>query len=204
MWLWLTPGLNHHWYNLLTANEVAVILPGNHSTEPHDIILQLHSGPLHHISNLHPVYTPLQYPLLFPWGENGWYPEMKLLETAEQQGDQLQQQEGQWQQQCNRGLEVQAGNLPQSRRLTLMQYVAHQIHYHPDKFNPLLHGGCLFTHYVVDMFASVDQQRLWWIEMNQPLFHQETLTLLWLSLAVFRSLWLSLLMIGCTLESKIL
>ena len=34
--------------------------------------------------------------------------------------------------------------------------------------------------------------------------HQETLTLLWLSLAVFGSLWLSLLMIGCTLESKIL
>ena len=28
--------------------------------------------------------------------------------------------------------------------------------------------------------------------------HQETLTLLWLSLAVFGSLWLSLLMIGCT------
>ena len=38
----------------------------------------------------------------------------------------------------------------------------------------------------------------------QPTTDQETLTLLWLSLAVFRSLWLSLLMIGCTLESKIL
>ena len=34
--------------------------------------------------------------------------------------------------------------------------------------------------------------------------HQETLTLLWFSLAVFGSLWLSLLMIGCTLESEIL
>ena len=90
----LTPGLNHHWYNLPTANEVAVILPGNHSTEPCNIILWLHSGPLHRISDLHPAYTPLQYPLLFPQGENGWYPEMKLLETAEQQGDRLQWQEG--------------------------------------------------------------------------------------------------------------
>jgi hypothetical protein len=34
----------------------------------------------------------------------------------------------------------------------------------------LLCGGHLFTHYVVDMFASVDQQRVRWIEMNQPLF----------------------------------
>ena len=51
-----------------------------------------------------------------------------------------------------------------------MRYVAHHIHYCPDEFNPLLHSGHLFTHYVVDMFASVDQQRLWWIEMNQPLF----------------------------------
>jgi hypothetical protein len=34
----------------------------------------------------------------------------------------------------------------------------------------LLCGGRLFTRYVVNMFASVDQQRLCWIEMNQPLF----------------------------------
>jgi hypothetical protein len=65
---------------------------------------------------------------------------------------------------------MQAGNLLQSRQLTLTQYVAHWIHYHPNKFNPLLYSGHLFTCYVVDMFASVDQQRLWWIEMNQPLF----------------------------------
>lgn len=145
---------------------MAVILPGNHSTEPHNIILQLRSGPLHCISNLHPAYTPLQYPLLFPQGENGWYPEMKLLETAEQQGDWLQRQEGWQQQQCNHGLEVQAGDLPQSRQLTLTRYIAHHIHYCPNEFNPLLHGGHLFTHYVVDMFASVDQQRLRWIEIN--------------------------------------
>jgi hypothetical protein len=34
----------------------------------------------------------------------------------------------------------------------------------------LLRGGRLFIRYAVDMFASVDQQRLRWIGMNQPLF----------------------------------
>lgn len=32
------------------------------------------------------------------------------------------------------------------------------------------HGGCLFTCYVVDMFASANQQQLSWILRNQPTF----------------------------------
>ena len=93
--LQLTPGLDRCRYNLPTADEVAVILPGNHSTEPRDIVLRLRSGPLHRISDLHPAYTPLQYPLLFPRGENGWYPEMRLHETGEQRDGQIQWREGQ-------------------------------------------------------------------------------------------------------------
>ena len=90
----LTPGLDRQRYKLPMADEVAVILLGNHSTEPRNIVLQLRCGPLHHISDLHPAYAPLQYPLLFPRGENGWYPEMKLHETAEQRNGRLQQAEG--------------------------------------------------------------------------------------------------------------
>ena len=146
------------------ADEVAVILPGNHSTEPRGIVLRLRSGPLHRISDLHPAYAPLQYPLLFPRGENGWYPEMKLHETAEQRNGRLQQAEGRRQRRHDRGLEIQQGNLSDSRRLTLTRYVAHRIHYRPQEFNTLLRGGRLFTRYVVDMFASADQQRLLWIE----------------------------------------
>ena len=52
----------------------------------------------------------------------------------------------------------------------MTRYVAHRIHYCPQEFNTLLHGGCLFICYVVDMFASADQQRLSWIERNQQTF----------------------------------
>ena len=52
----------------------------------------------------------------------------------------------------------------------ISHYVAYRIQYCPHEFNTLLRGGRLFTCYVVDLFASVDQQRLRWIKMNQPLF----------------------------------
>ena len=63
------PGLDKWLYNLPTADEVAMILLGAQSKAPCDIILCNCDGPLYQISDLHPAYAPLQYPLLFPWGE---------------------------------------------------------------------------------------------------------------------------------------
>ncbi|CAF1905864.1 unnamed protein product [Brassica napus] len=37
-----------------------------------DIILEKNSGKLKRISELHPCYLPLQYPLIFPYGEDGF------------------------------------------------------------------------------------------------------------------------------------
>ncbi|KAF9472798.1 hypothetical protein BDN70DRAFT_909035 [Pholiota conissans] len=122
------PGLDRHRYNLPTADEVAVILPDNPSKEPRDIVLRLRSGPLRRISDLHPAYVPLQYPLLFPRDD------------------------------CSNG----------SKRLTLTSYVAYRLHYRPNNFNLLLRGGRLYTHYLVDMFATADQQRISFILQNQP------------------------------------
>ncbi|KAJ7310822.1 hypothetical protein DFH08DRAFT_644317, partial [Mycena albidolilacea] len=63
----VAPGARRRRGNLPTADEVAVILPGDRSQmQPRDIILRKHDGPLLRISNLHPAYTPLYYVLLFP------------------------------------------------------------------------------------------------------------------------------------------
>ena len=50
-------------------NEVAVSIPADH----HDIILRLRGGGLRRISHLNPAYSTLQYPILFPNGEDGWH-----------------------------------------------------------------------------------------------------------------------------------
>jgi hypothetical protein len=56
-------------YNPPTVNEIAAIVSGDECipTDPHDIILRQQDGTLHHISDLHPSYTPLHYVLLFPY-----------------------------------------------------------------------------------------------------------------------------------------
>ncbi|XP_023747382.1 uncharacterized protein LOC111895527 [Lactuca sativa] len=44
----------------------------------YDIIVYSKSGSPRRVSKLHPTYMPLQYPLLFPYGEEGWYPALNL------------------------------------------------------------------------------------------------------------------------------
>ncbi|KAJ7624194.1 hypothetical protein B0H17DRAFT_1288432 [Mycena rosella] len=78
------PGQDHRRYNLPTAEEVAVILPGDGSAgDGRDIILrnrQVNGAPMQRISDIHPAYAPLYYVLLFPHGEHGWHPDIYLDE----------------------------------------------------------------------------------------------------------------------------
>ena len=63
-------------YNMPTANEIAVILPGD-GDQPtagvRDIVLNRHGGHLQEISDLHPLYPSLHYVLLFPTGQLQWH-----------------------------------------------------------------------------------------------------------------------------------
>ncbi|CAH1412619.1 unnamed protein product [Lactuca virosa] len=61
-------------YNLPTASEVAALIIGDisDSVENRDIVVETKSGFLQRISELHPSYLPLQYPLLFPYGDDGY------------------------------------------------------------------------------------------------------------------------------------
>jgi hypothetical protein len=63
-------------YNTSTVDEVAAILIGDGSENAarRDIVLRTSLGGLQYINELHPSHMPLQYPLLFPRGEDGWHP----------------------------------------------------------------------------------------------------------------------------------
>jgi hypothetical protein len=69
-------------YNLPTAaaaNKIAVIIPGD-GDQPQDsrdiILYRRHGEPLQCISEMHPMYLPLHYVLLFPTGQLGWHKRM--------------------------------------------------------------------------------------------------------------------------------
>ena len=59
-------------YNLQTAPEVAILME-NEPTANRDIIIFLKDGHLKRISELHPGYDPMQYPLLFPYVTDGYH-----------------------------------------------------------------------------------------------------------------------------------
>ena len=65
-------------YNLPTVLEVAAVIIGD-ASQPinRDIILENQSGRLQRINELHPSYLRLQYPLLFPYGEDGYRNDIK-------------------------------------------------------------------------------------------------------------------------------
>ena len=63
-------------YNVQTAAKVAILMD-NEPTENKDIVIRLKDGHLKRISELHPGYDPMQYPLLFPYGTDGYHIYMK-------------------------------------------------------------------------------------------------------------------------------
>ena len=65
-------------YNLPTVSQVAAGIVGD-ARQPinWDIILEKQSGKLQRINEFHPSYLGLQYPLLFPYGEDGHRSDIK-------------------------------------------------------------------------------------------------------------------------------
>ncbi|KAL6561406.1 hypothetical protein OROMI_017007 [Orobanche minor] len=63
-------------FNLPTVNQVAAIwneMTDAPAMQPHDIRVYASSGKTHCVHYYYGCYDPLQYPLLFPYGESGWH-----------------------------------------------------------------------------------------------------------------------------------
>lgn len=71
-------------YNLPKVYEIAALISGD-GNEPlnMDIILQLQSGKLQRINELHVSYLGLQYPILFSYGEDGYRNDVKHREQKD-------------------------------------------------------------------------------------------------------------------------
>ena len=60
-------------YNVPTVPEVATLIVGDFDANlKRDIIIETRHGQLQMIHELHSSYLALQYPLLFPYGEDGY------------------------------------------------------------------------------------------------------------------------------------
>jgi len=133
-------------------NELAILIVGELSLENYkrDIIVQSKRHGLQHISILHPAYMPLQYPLLFPYGEPGYHIQMYYQDTNIKS-------EG------------------KRKKLTMHDYFKYQVHYRKGQPNPYICYGRLSKQIVVDARACEDEDRLQYIAQNQDKIRVEYL-----------------------------
>ncbi|KAJ0760860.1 putative DNA helicase [Helianthus annuus] len=124
-----------------------IIRDNNLNATTYDIVIHNKDGIAQRVSKLHSSYMPLQYPLLFPYGEQGWSPDLRLRSNVESEG----------------------------KKLTMDRYYSYQIHDRHGIYALLLNGGCLFQQYLVDAYICIEQCRLEYISANQNLFRCEYL-----------------------------
>ncbi len=67
-------------YNVPTADEVtaSMVGDGSEAVDRRDVVLAQQAGPFQRIFELHVGYMALHYLLLFPYGEDGWHPNILL------------------------------------------------------------------------------------------------------------------------------
>ncbi|XP_074288893.1 uncharacterized protein LOC141614038 [Silene latifolia] len=149
-------------HNTPTASQVAAIwVDDENSSHPprHDIVIYAVSGTSHRILHYYGCYDPLQYPLLFPFGESGWHrriyrvnshprrrpePQTFLInEVLIQTTDDLLESE-----------EQVAGTSASEKKVSCREYYCYRLQIRPNDSSILLRSGRLLQQYTVDIYNS--------------------------------------------------
>nr|KAJ0213969.1 hypothetical protein LSAT_V11C400186520 [Lactuca sativa] len=131
-------------YNLPTASEVAALIVRDicDSIEKRDIFVETKIGFLQRINELHPSYLPLQYPLLFPYGDDGYSVDI-----------------------LHRGVSFTTNN--KRGKCTMREYFAFRIQDRDHSFSLILNSKRLFQQFLVDAYTMMETERLHYIRRQQ-------------------------------------
>ena len=131
-------------YNVPEANEVAALVVGEQYGKL-DIVLRRRSEydengfeKLDYINLGHRMYDPLAYPLLFPYGSDGWHCMLRYKDAK-----------GKFQ------------------KVSPMKFYSQFLFERSNDFNIIIHCGRLFQQYLCEMFVKVESERLSWQRQNQ-------------------------------------
>ncbi|XP_076901087.1 uncharacterized protein LOC143555409 [Bidens hawaiensis] len=142
---------NARTYNLPTTSEVAALIVGDigEAIDKRDIIVTTQSGALQRISELHPCYVPLQYPILFPYGEDGYRIDMAHRE-------------------------LRGSTKRKRKKCTMREFFSYQFQDRPHGFSLILNGGILTQQLFVDAYTMIETQRLHYVRTQQKKLRSET------------------------------
>jgi len=146
-------------YNRPTTDEVAAIIPvGGASTYIREITLKRRSDEgFQTIPHTSRSYIPLMYPLLFVHGEDGWHPNIPMAGNVAQRNRRIDDFDMDDNDNSGRG----------RFRVTRPAWCRFYLADRPGRFNPILHAGRLLHQFVVDAWASCEENMLSWCEQNQ-------------------------------------
>lgn len=131
-------------YDLPTASEVFALIVGDfdRSYYKRDIIIEKQCGGVKRVDELHSCYLPLQYPLIFHYGNNGYDSHSKHSEN---------------------GVETSKKRM----RLTIHEYLAFRLMDRRGEESVLLHSKNLLQQFIVDGYTMVESERLDYYHRHQ-------------------------------------
>ncbi|XP_019189136.1 PREDICTED: uncharacterized protein LOC109183486 [Ipomoea nil] len=131
-------------YALPTTSEVAALIVGD--IDPYmgqrDIVVECRSGVLKRINELNPAYLPLQYPILFPYGEDSFREDIHFATLGTKQDF-------------------------ARKSVSQREYFAFRIHERSNEISTIMYAKRLFQQLLVDAYTMVESSRLLYIRSNQ-------------------------------------
>ncbi|XP_019184988.1 PREDICTED: uncharacterized protein LOC109179967 [Ipomoea nil] len=123
-------------YNLPQVSEVAALIVGDIDANigERDILVETKSGLLQRISELNPAYLPMQYPLLFPHGEDGYREDIQFST-------------------------LKGSSSGGRERISPREYFSYLIQSRLSQLSTLLHAKRLFQQFLVDAYTMVESGR---------------------------------------------
>lgn len=131
-------------YNLPYASEVAELIVGDFGSAEadRDIIVETQSGLLRRISVLSPAYLPLQYPLLFSRGEDGYRDDVALKYNNNSSSKKRQ-------------------------KVSMREFFAYRIQERKNEPGFITYAKRLFQQFLVDGYSMIVSSRLNYVRTHQ-------------------------------------
>lgn len=121
-------------YEQPTCDEIGGLIVGDIGLfdSNRDIVIEFKDGGLKRFTKLNPKFMSLQYPILFPYGEDGYRPDIKWNDNFR-------------------------GRKPKTGRVPMRAFIAYQIQERGPQWDTLLKGGRLFQQFLVDSYATLEE-----------------------------------------------
>ncbi|UYV67664.1 hypothetical protein LAZ67_5001520 [Cordylochernes scorpioides] len=127
-------------FNAPMTPEVAAVIVGTEIAR-RDIVICRRDGTKQRVAETHRSYDALQYPILFPRGEDGYHLELYQVHPI--------------------------SGAVTMKKVSCMDFYAYRIMIRAQESNHILKCRQLFQQFIVDMYAKVESERLNYIRFNQ-------------------------------------